>query len=73
MFKHHVSYRRVQCLTNTIFEQETIPYFTSGGSFSEILHLQKNLSIAELANWQHFPCPSVPGSDFEVKHLMTTF
>ena len=27
---------------------------------------QKNLSIAELMDWQHFPCPSVPGSDFEV-------
>ncbi|XP_078362706.1 DNA repair and recombination protein RAD54B-like isoform X2 [Oculina patagonica] len=26
---------------------------------------QKNLSIAELMDWQHFPCPSVPGSDFE--------
>jgi len=26
---------------------------------------QKNLSIAELMDWQHFPSPSVPGSDFE--------
>ncbi|KAJ7372135.1 DNA repair and recombination protein rad54b [Desmophyllum pertusum] len=26
---------------------------------------QKNLSIAELMDWQHYPCPSVPGSDFE--------
>ena len=31
------------------------------------LLLQKNLSIAELMDWQHFPCPSVPASDFEVK------
>ena len=30
------------------------------------LLLQKNLSIAELMDWQHFPCPSVPASDFEV-------
>ncbi|XP_074637415.1 DNA repair and recombination protein RAD54B-like isoform X3 [Acropora palmata] len=26
---------------------------------------QNNLSLAELVNWQHFPRPSVPGSDFE--------
>ena len=30
------------------------------------LLLQKNLSIAELMDWEHFPCPSVPASDFEV-------
>lgn len=33
--------------------------------FDNTTNNQKNLSIAELANWQHFPCPSVPGSDFE--------
>lgn len=26
---------------------------------------QKNLSISELMDWQHSPCPSVPGSNFE--------
>ena len=39
-------------------------------SYDEInrlkLSLQKNLSIAELMDWQHFSCPSVPASDFEV-------
>lgn len=26
---------------------------------------QKNLSITELMDWQHFPSPSIPGADFE--------
>ncbi|XP_073258771.1 DNA repair and recombination protein RAD54B-like [Porites lutea] len=33
--------------------------------FDKNLSNQKNLSIAELMDWQHFPCPSVPASDFE--------
>lgn len=40
------------------------------GNFFKILHLQNNLSLAELVNWQHFPRPSVPGSDFVVRSLL---
>lgn len=40
------------------------------GNFFKILHLQNNLSLAELVNWQYFPRPSVPGSDFEVRSLL---
>ncbi|XP_027053891.1 DNA repair and recombination protein RAD54B-like [Pocillopora damicornis] len=50
---------------STANQQSSIPVTRPCQLGIDINNNQKNLSIAELMDWQHYPCPSDPCSDFE--------